>query len=153
MAKIDKEPLYPIRRNFEPQTWDPGIENKEPSMVQPEHAEETEINNVMARYARTGLLPVSDVAKHFADLSVPFDFNAAQDIILEARRRFLDMPFEVRDEFRTAESLLEAFQTKTGRARLEAIGVLQRVEQEPSKAPVAGSGVQPQKDPEKGPAS
>jgi len=145
-----------IRRVYEPQTWDTGTVNNEPSMVQPEHAAETEINNVMARYARTGQIPLRDVAGVYADLSVDFDFAAAQDVILEANRRFLTLPFEVRDEFRTPQGFLEAFNSKSGLARLEAVGVLQKAPKKEPEAPsaqVAGSGVQPQNASEGKPAS
>lgn len=118
------------------------IVNNEPSMTQPEHESDLEINSVMARYVQTGYLPLREVAPIFADLSVPMDFAAAQDKILRARSLFLDLPIEVKDEFRTAEEFLNAFQTERGRNKLESVGILQK--KPVQTEPVAGSGVQPQ---------
>lgn len=140
-----------FRKNYEKSKNKPTV-NLEPSMTQPEHEADLEINSVMARYVATGYLPLKDVADQFMDLSVPMDFDAAQDKILRARALFLDLPIEVKDEFRTADEFLKAFQTPRGRDKLESVGILKKKPVDPQ--PVAGSGVQPQvKAPSEPPAS
>jgi len=127
--------------------------NKEPSMTKPEDAEELEINNIMARYVATGYLPKSEIPARFEDLSVPMDFAAAQDKVLEARRAFIELPLDVRDEFRTAETFLNAFQTDKGRKKLEGLGILTKRQEEPPKAPTEPAAGVPPVVPPKGTAS
>lgn len=141
-----------FKKNYVRSPLQKGTVNTEPSMTQQEHEAELEINNVMARYVKTGYLPLKQIAPMYLDLSVGLDFDTLQDKVLKARELFIDLPIEVRDEFRTADELLKAFHDPKGQARLRRLGVLE-TKQEPT-APVAGSGVQPQvKAPEPGPAS
>ena len=67
-----------FRTNYQPQTWDEGTTNNEPSKVQPEHEQDLEINSIMDRYTRTGYLPPNEVAQVFKDLSIPEDFDSIQ---------------------------------------------------------------------------
>ena len=129
-----------FRHNYQEQTWDPGTINNQPSMVQPEHELDLEINNIMDRYTKTGYMPLNEIAPNFADLSVPVDFAAVQDKILLAREKFIQLPIEIRDEFRTAEAFLEAFQTPRGQSKLESLGVLEKLPQNEPKDPTAKRG-------------
>lgn len=134
-----------FRSNYQMQDWDKGTINNEPSMVQPEHEMDLEINNIMERYARTGYMPVADIAPAFADLSVPMDFADAQDKVLRAQQLFIQLPIEIRDEFRTAQELLNAFNSPRGVSKLEALGVLQKpVKNDPvDPAPQGGQQQEP----------
>lgn len=127
--------------------------NNLPSMVKPEFAEESNINNIMDRYVRTGYLPPSEFAQQYGDFSIPMDFDTAQEKILNARAAFKNLPPEVREEFRTAESLIKAFSDPKGQSKLESLGLLQKLEQAAPRAPVAESEGHPQKKPVKGEAS
>ena len=130
--------------------------NDLPSMTQQEHEDQLEINKVMDRYERTGFLPLNKIAPVFADLTLAPDFDSMQDKLLQAQRLFLDLPYEVRDEFRTPEELLRAFNNPKGQAKLRAAGILETppsAKEPVPTAPVAGSGVQPQKGSEGTPAS
>lgn len=129
-----------FRHNYQEQNWDPGTINNEPSKVQPEHELDLEINNIMDRYVKTGYMPLPEIAPTFADLSVPMDFAAAQEKILFARQQFISLPIEIRDEFRTAEAFLEAFQNSRGQAKLESLGVLQKLPENEPKDPTAKRG-------------
>lgn len=133
-----------FRKNYmSTKSWYKPTLNTEPSMVQKEHADELEINNVMARYVKTGFLPLKNIAPMFGDFSIPVDFEAAQDKILKARQMFIDLPYDVRDEFRTAEELIKAFQSPKGRARLERLGVLEKAPDAKQEDPAAKRGQPP----------
>lgn len=114
-----------FRSNYE-EYKEIGTINNQPSMVQSEHAEDLEINKIMDRYVKTGYMPLREVAPAFADLSVPMDFDSAQDKVLLAQKLFIELPLEIRDEFRTAQSLLQAFNSPLGQVKLQALGVLEK---------------------------
>lgn len=132
-----------LRRNYMKRDWSPATINNQPSMTQPEHESDLEINSVMARYVATGYLPPAKAGPIFADLSDSLNFDGAQDKILRANALFLDLPTDVRDEFRTADELLKAFQSDRGRAKLKSFGFFK--EEPVAQTPVAESEVQPQK--------
>ena len=142
-----------FRNQYQKRDWNEPTINLLPSMTQQEHEAEIEINNVMKRYVETGYLPPAKATPIFMDLSDVLDFDAAQDKILRARALFLDLPMEVKDEFRTADELLKAFQSERGRDKLKSFGFFDPIKEPAVEPAVAGSGVQPQKASEKTPAS
>jgi hypothetical protein len=152
--KTKSNPSIILRKNYQPSTNKPTI-NNQPSMTKPEYESDLEINSIMARYVKTGQVPVGKIAGVFQDLSIPLDFDLAQDKIIQARALFLDLPMDVKDEFRTADELLKAFNSPRGRSKLVSLGILDE-KQEP-QAPVVGSGAispTPSKTPDpKDPAS
>lgn len=70
---------------------------------------ECDINNIMARYQRTGVLDF--LAKHegrYADVS-GLDFQTAQDLIVGAKAMFMDLPAKVRSKFENDPGKFLAF--------------------------------------------
>lgn len=118
--------MISFKKNYVRSPLDKGMKDFAPSMTKQEFEPELEINQVMKRYVATGYIKRNEIAGTFGDFSVPLDFDAVQDKILHANALFIDLPIDIKDEFRTASEFLKAFQTPTGRARLEAVGVLSR---------------------------
>ena len=71
-----------------------------PSMTQQHFADECDINKIMAKYQRDGL--VTHVAKYqgkYDDYTVMPDFQTALNTMKEAEEMFLSIPSEIRREF------------------------------------------------------
>lgn len=67
--------------------------------TQQEFADECDINNIMARYQKTGLIEfVNQHEPQYGDVT-GYEFNAMQDQIVMAKNMFADLPSHVRDRF------------------------------------------------------
>jgi len=78
---------------------DPGITFRLPTMTQQHFREECDINNIMARYAQTGLLPQHQDGI-FVDLANNewMDYREALHVIQEADEAFSTLPASFRSE-------------------------------------------------------
>ena len=88
---------------------DPGIDcSVEPSQAKQSFRDECDINNIMARYAVTGLLgdDLNDRQGLFADVASSVDYHTAQNIVLQAREVFNELPLAVRKRFADPGELL-----------------------------------------------
>lgn len=71
---------------------------KDPSLTKQEFVEDADINNILARFAKTGEPPPLALPEHFADVSqrkTYFDMNTQ---LAEANRMFYSLPPELRAE-------------------------------------------------------
>ncbi len=77
-------------------------ENVGPSMTQQSFREESEINNILARYTKTGVL--EHVNKYGAgaynDMPASTEFVDAMNMVTEANSMFADLPADVRNRFK-----------------------------------------------------
>lgn len=73
-------------------------QNKDKSLTQQSHAKRANINNIMAQYERTGLLPVVKAKPVYGDAPVG-DYHAALNLILAAEQQFMSLPAELRSKF------------------------------------------------------
>ena len=76
-----------------------GFVTKGESRTKSDMAPQCDVNNIMAKYARTGL--VDHVARHqgqYGDFS-EIDFHTAMNTVIEAEEMFLTLPAKVRAEF------------------------------------------------------
>lgn len=71
--------------------------------------EECDINRIMARYLRSGVLPPGVGVGRYGDFSAVTDFHEAQQIIKEAEAQFASMPAKVRDRFKNDPGVFLAF--------------------------------------------
>lgn len=61
---------------------------------------ETEINNIISKYDRTGILThVTRTIPRFDDVSNITDYKSALDQVLEAQKKFSELPADLRSEF------------------------------------------------------
>lgn len=73
--------------------------NNEPSMTRQADAAECDINNIMKRYEKTGILPPYTSPGFFADVSDMGDFHAVMDTVAKTRAIFEQFPAEFRASF------------------------------------------------------
>lgn len=103
-----------------------GTVNEEPSMTQQEFAPECDINLIMARAIKSGALPVRADMGRYGDFSEVVDYHAAQDLIIDADRKFASLPSKVRDRFQNSPAkFLEWIHSKDTKLEdVEALGLL-----------------------------
>jgi len=76
-----------------------SIQFKQPTLTQQHSKDETDINKIMARYIKTGV--IDHVAKYqpqYLD-NTDIDYHQSQNIIIKADGMFSDLPATVRKEF------------------------------------------------------
>lgn len=72
------------------------------SLTRQEFRDECDINVLMDRFEKTGILPVNQVASpgmYFDTDLLPGDFREAMDIVNESGKLFMQLPAKVRREF------------------------------------------------------
>lgn len=81
----------------------PGFKNDEPSLTQQHFKDEADINNIMARYQKTGVLvdPLTQTTRKpmFDDFSELGDFRDHQQAVIDAQEMFMELPSRLRARF------------------------------------------------------
>lgn len=106
-------------------------------------AAECDINNIMARYMKTGALEhVARVVPRFGDVTGQ-DFQQAMDLVANARSAFEDLPSALRSRFDNDPAmLLEFMQDPENRAEAVKLGLVRKEEPAPVEpAPEGPSAV------------
>lgn len=71
-----------------------------PSLARQEFKEECDINEIMARYETTGILPPTGAEPFYYDFTtLPTDLRGAMDVMREGGEAFMSLPAEVRRLF------------------------------------------------------
>lgn len=84
-----------------------------PGQVQQHLAEETDINNIMRKYAKTGQFThVTPLAGEYGDFSQVPDYKTAMEQIMAADALFMELPAAVRDRFGNDPAKFIEFSTK-----------------------------------------
>jgi len=103
----------------------PGTDNQEPSLTKQSFRDETNINNIMARYVKTGII------EHINSLPGTFgfvpniDFREAQEIVLEGQKKFAELPAIIREKFNhNPAEFVEFCLNPTSTPDLAAMGLL-----------------------------
>jgi len=72
-----------------------------PSKTKQSMADESNINIIMARYVKTGLIDhVSKYGPRYADMPNMSDFHEAMTLVTEAQQMFEELPAEIRSNFK-----------------------------------------------------
>jgi len=72
--------------------------NCDDGITEQHHAEQCDVNNILATYMKTGVLPAIDPNAQYGDLS-DFDYQSMQNQIANARSLFEQLPENVRARF------------------------------------------------------
>lgn len=114
-------------------------------MTRQEFAEEADINTIMARYEKTGLLPhYPDRKPFYGDFVDLPSFQEAQEIILQADAAFMALPARVRAEFDNDPArFVEFAQDPSNIGRLREWGLAEPLDQ-PEAVQAASAAVAPQ---------
>lgn len=107
-------------------------------MTEQHHEKSCNINSIMAKYQKTGLIDhVNKYKGTYGDVTGA-DFKAAQDLIAEQKTIFYELPARVRAELdHDPANYLEMVLTEEGQQELAAI--LNPAPAEPETAPETGS--------------
>jgi len=77
-----------------------SIKFKNPSLTKQSFKDECDINNIMKKWQRTGLIDhVNEHKGDYGDLTTYDDYHASMNAILDARESFETLPSGVRKEF------------------------------------------------------
>lgn len=77
----------------------PGLSFSRPSMTRQEFKDECDINTIMRRMVKSGMVPVVDGAR-YGDFANVGDFREAQELVIRARKQFDALPSEAREKFK-----------------------------------------------------
>jgi len=87
-----------------------GLVCDDPSLTQQQFAEESDINNIVDRFMKTGHLPSAASMPQYADYEGVFDFQSAMNVVRQADENFMRMDAKVRARFHNSpQEFLEFF--------------------------------------------
>lgn len=104
-------------------------------MTKQEFRDECDINNIMAKFVRTGQLPPAVGIARYGDFSSVGTYQESLEVLRIARQQFDALPSKVRDRFRNDPALMLSFiADKDNLAEAKSLGLLK--EEEAPPAPV-----------------
>jgi len=86
-----------------------GLKCEDPSLTQQQFAEEADINTIVDRFMRTGVMPEGVSVPSYADFEGIFDFQTAQNAVRKASENFFSMPAELRSRFQNSPQVFLEF--------------------------------------------
>jgi len=97
-----------------------------PSLTKQAPREETNINHIVAKFHRTGHLPVLDRGEPRYGVAPAIDYHQAMNLVSEANQQFESMPSKVRAAFDdNPMTFLSWMENSPPEEELEALGLLQ----------------------------
>ena len=86
-----------------------GLACEDPSLAQQQFKEDADINTIVRRFGITGELPTGPRMPSYGDFQGIFDFQSAQNLVVQAQASFAALPAEVRDRFANDPAQFIAF--------------------------------------------
>lgn len=87
--------------------------------------DECDINNIMKRYAKTGIIPESLSNGTYGDFTQAMDYQSALNLVIDAQNQFDELPSNIREHFAyDPEKFLAAVHDKGRRDELVSIGLI-----------------------------
>lgn len=129
-----------------------AIHCEDPTLTQQQFVEESDINYIAERYGLTGEMPQVLDLPHYGDFSEIFDFQTAQNQVIEAKRQFMTLPAKIRARFRNSpQELLEFLADTDNKDEAIALGLVNKPQAPlqstsdtpPTPAPAAPPGAAP----------
>lgn len=108
-----------------------GLEFNEPSMTEQHFKDECDINNIIAQYEATGVMPQGDRKPMFGDFDkFPQDLMSSRQMFDEATARFMELPSRLRKQFdNDPTKLLGWLQDPSNYEQAVEYGLLEKVAQ------------------------
>lgn len=94
MPKVDKE----VAPDYSRESW-PVTICKEESLCKASEMDAVDINKIMARFDKTGLVPYVTAQAMYADVSQLGDYRDALERVSKAEEMFMELPVKVRNRF------------------------------------------------------
>ena len=117
---------------------------KRKSMTQQHHVKNTNINQIMKRFERTGVLPVRTAQPLSGPIPDVESFHEAMNIVVKGRQMFEGLPSNIREHFgNSPEAFLAAFQDENQHDKLRELKLMAPKPVEPPAAPPAAPAEPP----------
>lgn len=118
-----------------------------PSKTEQHHKGAVNINQIVARSQKTGMLPTRTQPGQYGDFTQVTDFHDAQNRVIEAQNAFMSLPSKVRKSFDNDPGKLLAFLSdENNRDKAVELGILSKPLVQPVEPPVE-SPVEPPVEP------
>ena len=96
--------------NFDDRSLETGLKCLDDSLTQQQFAAESDINNIVDRFMKTGHLPDPVSMPQYVDYEGVFDFQSAMNVVRQADENFMRMDAKVRSRFHNSpQEFLEFF--------------------------------------------
>lgn len=123
------------------------IEVFSPSMTRQSEKDSCDINVIMRKYQKTGVLPVKDREAFFADVSQMGDYQEAIERVRMADEAFMAMPAKLRKKFENDPAVfLDFCSNPDNRDELVELGLIEKEKPAEEVRPLAGEA-EPAGDP------
>lgn len=87
-----------------------GLECLEPSLTQQQFKDEADINTIVDRFLRSGVMPTPVNMPQYVDYEGVFDFQSAMNVVRQADENFMRLDAKVRARFNNSpQEFLEFF--------------------------------------------
>jgi len=106
------------------------------SKTQQQFAKDANINNIMGKYTKTGLIPQDPSKKmFFGDFTRLPDYAQAKNATLEVEQRFMSLPAEIRFKFENnPQRALDFLSDPANKIKAQELGLIKK-ENQPSNPP------------------
>jgi len=113
-----KAHVKPVCRDGLAESVDPGLSFKDdPGRTDQSQAAACNVNSIMERFLRTGVLPGVDAPRLYGDFSDVPDYHEAMGIVARANEQFAGLNAQVRARFSNDPALFLAFCNDPGNAQ------------------------------------
>ena len=107
----------------------PSLTFQKPTITEQSHKRETDINAIIGKYRRTGVLGTGTQVRDmfFGDFSQVTDYHTAQTAIANAKEKFMSLSADVRKAFdNDPGKLLQALNDEAQLDRLIGLGIVKK---------------------------
>lgn len=95
---------------FDIQSEKTGLSCLDPSLTQQQFKEESDINTIVGRFLKTGVLPTPNTFPQYVDFEGVFDYQSAMNLVRAADESFMRMDAKLRSRFNNSpQEFLEFF--------------------------------------------
>lgn len=108
------------------------------SKTEQSHRDVVNINSIMRRYQKTGVVPQASSGAIYGDFTGVSDYRSALEAVRQADEAFMKLPSSVRKEFgHDPQRLLAFLSDPNNRQAAEDMGLIERAPEAPPQAPPA----------------
>lgn len=101
------------------------FKSNQPTKTEQSHENETNINKIIKRYQKTGMLPISNKTAMYGDFTGSIDYHEANNRIATAKTNFLALPSDLRKRFdNDPGKLLDFLQDENNRQEAIELGLI-----------------------------
>jgi len=102
-----------------------GLVCELPTRTQQHHKDECDINVILERFGKTGLVPVNAISATYGDFSGVHDYHTAMNALIAAESEFAALPAQIRNKFANdPANLVQFLDNPDNRAEAEKLGLV-----------------------------